>query len=215
MINPFFQFLISTGVPEETIILLLLFPFVATMIVTLRQIVGIKAFGIYTPLIITFAFLETGLRYGAAIFVLSLFIATLFRFLLQQMRILYLPKMAIILSVTVLSMFLILLEGALSRRTVLISLSVLPILIIITLVEKFITAQIEKGYRQALFLSVETLIISSICYFILAFQPLRTFVFLNPLIVVPIFLFNIILGRWDGLRLMEYIRFRKVIAHLE
>ena len=37
---------------------------IATFIAFLRQIVGIKAFGIYTPLLITFAFLATVLQIG-------------------------------------------------------------------------------------------------------------------------------------------------------
>ncbi len=58
--------MINQGVSEEAIILLLMLPIVATIIAFSRQVIGIKGFGIYTPLIISFAFLATGLKYGLA-----------------------------------------------------------------------------------------------------------------------------------------------------
>jgi hypothetical protein len=208
--DAFFTFLTSNGVPKETIAILLMFPILASFIVISRQVIGIKAFGIYTPLIITFAFLSTGFRYGAAIFILALSVATLVHYLLQRIRILYLPKMALILSITVLSMFLLLIEGAYNDRTVLIGLSIYPLLIIITLVETFINVQMEKGYRTAFILSLETLLLSTLGYYIVTYQPIRAFTLDNPWIILLVFGLIIFLGRWKGLRVSEYIRFRKV-----
>ena len=213
MMDSVFTFLTSNGVPRETIVILLMFPVLASFIVISRQVIGIKAFGIYTPLIITFAFLSTGFRYGAAIFILALTVATLVHYLLQRVRILYLPKMALILSLTVLAIFTLLFEGAYNDRTVLIGLSIYPLLIIITLVEKFINVQMEKGYKTAFILSLETLLLSTVGYFIVTLQPIRTFTFENPWIILVFLAIIIFLGRWNGLRLSEYIRFRKVWMH--
>ena len=55
------QYMINQGVPQETVVLLLMLPIVATIIALARQIIGIKGFGIYTPLIISFAFLAKSL----------------------------------------------------------------------------------------------------------------------------------------------------------
>jgi len=54
--------MINQGVPKETLVFLLMLPIVAIVISFARQVIGIKGFGIYTPLIITFAFLVTGLN---------------------------------------------------------------------------------------------------------------------------------------------------------
>ena len=53
-----FAFMVDNGVPKETIIFLLLLPVLATIIAIARQIVGINAFGIYMPLILSFAFMK-------------------------------------------------------------------------------------------------------------------------------------------------------------
>ncbi len=50
-------YMVAQGVPKETVVLILMLPIVATIIAFARQVIGVKGFGIYTSLIITFAFL--------------------------------------------------------------------------------------------------------------------------------------------------------------
>jgi hypothetical protein len=214
-ISPLINFFISEGVPLETIILILMLPIIATLIAFLRQVVGIKAFGIYTPLIITFAFLATnGLRYGIAIFLVILFLGMLMRFMLKPFRLLYLPRVAIMLTVVALFILLFLVFGGIVQRTGLASVSIFPIVIMITLVEKFVSVQIEKGDKTALILALETLIISIAGFYIASWGDLRTILLTYPwliLITIPI---NIIIGKWTGLRVSEYIRFRNILKKI-
>lgn len=203
--------MINNDVPKETIILLLMLPIIATFIVAIRQVVGIKAFGIYTPLIITFAFFETGLKYGLAIFIIILLVGTFVRYVVRSFSLLYLPRMGIVLTITAMAILLLLLEGSMSRRTVFINSSIFSILIMITLTEKFIAAQIEKGLRTAVILSIETLIISIMGYLILQWKLLQEFTFLYPQIILITIFINILLGRWRGLRLIEYFRFKELL----
>lgn len=94
--------------------------------------------------------------------------------------------------------------------------SIFPILIMIILVEKFIAAQIEKGWHTAIILTIETIIIAIICYFIINWQVLRLFILNNPAIAIfGAVAVNIFLGKWTGLRLVEYIRFKDVIKYVE
>jgi hypothetical protein len=214
-INPFLHLLMQEGVPFETIVLVLMLPIIATLIVFLRQVLGIKAFGIYTPLLITFAFLATnGLRYGIAIFVSVILVGLLTRFVLKPFRILYLPRVAIMLSVVALSMLILLAFGGSLRRTGLAAVSIFPILIMITLVEKFVAVQIEKGSKVAVLLAIETLIISIIGYFIASCSFLIGFLAAYPWIILFTFPLNILLGKWTGLRFTEYLRFREIMKKM-
>ena len=52
--------IIQGGVPDGTVVLMLMLPIVVTIIAFFRQVIGIKAFGIYTPALITFAFAAIG-----------------------------------------------------------------------------------------------------------------------------------------------------------
>ncbi len=210
------QYMSNQGVPENTIILILMLPIIATIIVFARQVIGIKAFGIYTSLIITFAFLITGLSYGLIFFILILAVGTLFRFLVRKIRLLYLPRMGIVLTAVALSILAIFFVGSYYHQTNLLSIPIFPILIVITLVEKFVTAQIERGDRIAIVLTLETLVLAIVCYYMANWNFLQNLILSYPeYVLLTVILINFGLGRWTGLRLFEYFRFKEVIKHIE
>lgn len=214
-ISPIISYFLHQGVPFETVILILMLPIVATFIAFLRQVVGIKAFGIYTPLIVTFAFLATnGIKYGIAIFLAVIFIGMLMRFALKPFRLLYLPRVAIMLTVVALVILSMLTFGGGLKRTGLAAVSIFPILIMITIVEKFVAVQIEKGNSPAIRLALETLIISILGYFIASSEWLIHFLTSYPWMVLVTIPLNIMLGKWTGLRISEYWRFRNVIKNM-
>ena len=213
-INPLISYFINQGVPLDTVILLLMFPVIVTLIAFFRQIIGIKAFGIYTPSIIIFAFLATGIKYGAAIFVTVILVGMLARLILKKLRLLYLPRIAITLTIVAISILFILVLGGSFQRTGLAAVSIFPLLIMITIVEKFITAQIEKGSRTALFLAVETFLISVIGYYLASWSLFIRIIIEYPWLVLLVIPINIFLGKWTGMRLSEYFRFREVLKKI-
>jgi len=210
------QYMTNNGVPRETIILLLMLPIIATIIAFARQVIGIKGFGIYTPLIISFAFLATGLKYGLAFFIAILLTGTVARFLAKRFRLLYLPRMALVLTAVAIAILFLLGIGAFYQKKGLIAASIFAILIMITLVEKFVAAQIERGTTKAIILTIETLILSIICYWAISWSWLQGIVILYPLwVIISTGIINVFLGKWTGLRLSEYFRFRDVIKNVE
>jgi hypothetical protein len=216
--HPLINFIVEQGVPLQTVALLLMLPVVVTLVAFFRQVVGIKAFGIYTPSIITFALLAfdpNGIKYGIAIFISVILVGTLSRLLMKKFRLLYLPRVAITVSIVSLAILGVLVVGGIDRRTGLASVSIFPLLIMITLAEKFIATQIEKGSRVALILAVETLIISVIGYFLVSWDALIILVLRFPWLILLTFVINFSLGKWTGLRITELFRFRKVIRHLQ
>jgi hypothetical protein len=215
-ISPIISYFVQQGLPIDTVILLLMLPIIVTLIAFFRQVVGIKAFGIYTPAIVTFAFLAIPqLRYGVVVFLSVILIGMLMRFALKKLRILYLPRVAITLSMVAIVILFLLTLGGSMQRTGLASVSIFPILIMITIVEKFVTTQIEKGNKIALILAVETLIISIVGYYVASWPFLIKTILTFPWIVLLTIPINIVLGRWSGLRLSEYIRFREILKNVK
>jgi hypothetical protein len=215
--HPLIAFFIEQGVPVQTVLLLLMLPVIATLVAFFRQVIGIKAFGIYTPSIITFALLAfdpNGIKYGIAIFVSVILVGMVTRFILKRFRLLYLPRVAITLSIISLSILIILVIGGMYQRTGLAAVSIFPLLIMITLAEKFIATQIEKGSRAAFILAVETLVISVIGYYLVSWHALTIMILEYPWVVLFTFVINFSLGKWTGLRLSEYFRFRKIARYL-
>lgn len=209
------SFFISQGVPYETVKLTLMLPIIVTAIAIFRQVLGFKAFGVYTPLLITFALLATnGLKYGIAIFVAVIVIGMAMRLALRPFRLFYLPRVAIMLTVVAILILVLLTFGGNMKRTGLASVSIFPILIMITMMEKFITVQIEKGAKAAVILATETLAISIIGYFLASWQNLISLVIVHPWTILLTLPVNIALGKWTGLRISEYWRFREVIKKM-
>lgn len=207
--------IIAQGVDINTVYLILALPFIATLIAAFRQLIGIRSFGIYAPLVLTFVFWETELKYGLAIFIVILLTGTAVRYILKNFRLLYLPRMAIVLTVISLAILLLLAIGGYFQRTGLATTPILAILILITLIEKFISTQVEKGARMAAALSVETVIISIAGYYFIIWDVFRNMVLNHPEYILLLFIINIFLGKWTGLRLREYFRFKDVIKHVE
>jgi len=169
------DYMITNGVPENLLGLILMVPIAATIIAFLREIVGIKGFGIYTSLIIGFAFLGTGIVNGLIIFALILLAGTFTRLFIKHLRILYLPRMAIVLSGVAFAIFLMFVVAAFYKQTDFLSISLLPIVIMIILVENFIAAQIERGPQTAITLTVETLLLPIMTsFFICALSAMNT-----------------------------------------
>lgn len=225
-ISPLIQFFLNQGLNLDTIILLLLFPVVATIVVILRQIVGIKAFGIYTPSIITLAFVFIAkdnfwdIKYAIAIYAIVLFVGMAMRYVLKKLRLLYLPRVAINLTVVSFSVLFTLVLAGYFGRTGFASTAIFPILVIIMLVEKFVTVQIEKGNRTAIILAIETLVIALIGYTVLSpTTPIGEytigFTLAHPVALLLIIPINIFIGKWTGLRLNEYFRFHDVINKIK
>jgi len=194
---------VSSGVPSNTIVLLLLFPLIAALIAAARHFLGIAGFGIFTPAMVSVALLATGIIPGITIFLVTLLMATMARLFLKKFKVHYLPRMAILLWFICLGIFVVVFAFP--------TVSIFPILFMILLVENFIEVQTGRSMREAIGMTSETLLIALVCYFLLNWSFLQSFVLLNPEIAVfGVLLFNIIVGRYAGFRLLEYQRFKSI-----
>lgn len=203
------------GIPIETLTLLLLFPVIATLVAFFRQVLGIKAFGIYTPSIITLVFYFIGLKYGITIYIAVIAIGMAMRVILKKLRISYLTRVAITLTIISLAVIGILMIGSMFGRTGFAVVSVFPVLILVILAEKFISVQIEKGSVPAILLAGETLVVSLAGVALLNYEVVTSFFLSYPWAILFIIPINILLGKWTGLRLTEYFRFREILRKMK
>lgn len=207
------NFLVNRGVPINNIILILMLPVIATILAFARQVIGIKAFGLITPAMTTLSFLVMGLPYGLVVFLIVLLSGTLTRLFLRRLRMLYLPRMALVLTNASLAILALLGLGVATERAATLSFSIFPILILTILAEEFIAVQFKAGARTALTTTASTLVLAIVCYYIVSWELLRTVLLSYPEAVLLAIPLNILLGRWTGLRLVEYIKFRELLRH--
>jgi len=186
-------------------------PILITLFSLSRQIIGIRGLGLSAGILMTMILAISGLKYGLVLILASAILLTLLRVILRKWRLLYLPKISLIL---ILTLTIIILFTALpfpfNQKT-----SLLSIGLILALAEKIILLQIEKKHREVFFSIIETLVLSVVGVSVILWPPLRVFALNRPdVIILACIIINIALGRWSGLRLNEYFRFHQVIKNI-
>jgi len=207
--------MIERGVPSNTLQLVLMLPVIVTVVAFMKQVVGLTTLGVYTPSILALSFIALDISYGLLFLFAILFIGTLTRLFLKRYRLLYIPRMAIVMIIVSFTILLLLLLGAYLNITQIVGISVFPMLIMSTMVEKFVSIQSGKGLKSAVLLITEAVSVAVLCYFIAEWTLLKVAVLGHPEIIFLFLLFNVFLARWTGLRLVEYARFRDIFRHLE
>jgi hypothetical protein len=207
---------INRGLPANIVVLVLLFPVIASLISFSRHIIGMKGFGIYIPAVLSVAFVSTGIINGILLFLLVLAAATLTRRAVKRLNLQYLPRTAMLFWGVSVVMILTLVGFSFLPTTIplnfLAGLNIFPLLIIILLTENFMESQLSSSQSAAVRLTVETLITALFCSIIIASEPIQRWVMLQPeLTLLIVAAFNILVGRYTGLRLLEWIRFRSII----
>lgn len=204
---------IFRGVSEETIILLVILPLVVSVVAAARHLFGFRGFGILIPTAIAVTYVVTGVTTGIFVFLLILVVATLARRLIKQLRLHYLPRMALLLWFVTLAVLVVILASPFFGLEELTAISIFPIVILILLFEEFISVQIGKSFREASRLTIETITIALLGYLIFKLEFLRHWALIYPhwVILAP-FVFNLLIGRFTGLRLLEHRRFKKLLG---
>ncbi|XOU94354.1 MAG: 7TM domain-containing protein [Candidatus Kerfeldbacteria bacterium] len=201
---------ITKGIPSNTIYMLLVFPFIAFVITLARQFVGMSTFGIFTPLVISLSLYILGIVFGIGILLIIVVVSYLLRKLLNKFKLLYIPKTGIVLSLIGLSFLGFVWFLSYYQISLAISIAIFPMLVMSTLSEKFLSAQSEAGLKEALWSALSTVIVSIVAYYLIVWNTFNSLIMSWPeLIILPI-IGLVILGKFTGLRLTEFFRFRSL-----
>jgi len=198
-------------VPRETLIYLLMLPILATLVVISRHIFGLKSFGMYVPIIATYALATLGFKLGIALILYLVGIGLLIRIIITPLRIHYLSRISLIIGISTIAALGFLYSMSLFNSTAVFARqSALPIILVLTLCESFISTEIQKGLRTGIYLFVETMTIAVIGYFLLNWDRAQNFILDFPYIIIITVLVNVLIGKWKGLRFFEMWRFRTI-----
>ncbi len=195
-------------VPLQAINLILVLPVIACIVVIFRNIVGIETFGTFAPVIVSLAFLMTGLVWGVVIFCVIVGVGTVMRSALAWFRIQLVARLAILIAMVSATMAALTVAGAYFGVGALLNVSIFPMVIMSNVIENFTTTQVEMGTREALRLTANTLLVCSACYLTIELGGLQSIILSFPETLVAVIVLEALIGKWRGLRLLEYLRFR-------
>ena len=193
---------------QQTYAILLMVPVGAFIMLLLRNLVGLKTFGTFMPVLVALAFRDTGLTAGVALFVLVVGAGLLARFYLERLRLLLVPRLTAILILVVLLMAMV---SVLSNRMELevgLSVALFPMVIMAMTIERMSVAWDERGGANAVREGVGTLMVAALAYLVMSWPWLERFVFVFPEFLLLLLAGCLLLGRYYGYRLTELYRFR-------
>jgi hypothetical protein len=199
------------GISQNLLVILLMIPFGAIVVVIFRNVVGLETFGTFLPALIAAAARETGLLWGLIGFVMIILISSLVRRVLDKVHLLHSPKMAILLTNVVIVILLITIFGVQFNLFELAHVSLFPIAILAITAERFSLMEIEQGWRKALTISLNTLVVIAAAYAVMASLFLQSMILAFPELLFLIIALNLWLGKWVGMRVTEFYRFRRLL----
>lgn len=203
---------IAQGIPANILVLLLLFPVTATLIAVFRHIIGFRGFGVNTPAVLAVAFVSTGIVKGLIIFTLVFVSVLLGKEVINRMKLQYIPRAALLLWFVSAMVFGLLLASPYLPFGDLASIGIFPLLMIILLSENFMDAHVTSTIQKALQLTFETVILAILSALFMRTYEVQKFVIVFPeLTLVAVFVLNIVVGKYTGLRVSEFFRFKPII----
>jgi hypothetical protein len=191
---------------------LLLVPFGILVIVLLRNFIGLSSFGTFAPVLIALAFRETELLKGILLFMLIVSLGLVFRFYLERLRLLLVPRLAAVVTIVVLLMTAIsLLSERMGTETGL-SVSLFPMVIISMVIERMSIVWEERGAATSIREGLGSLLMASLAYLVISIDVLEYWVTVFPEVNLIVLGLIVALGRYTGFRLTELFRFRQLVA---
>jgi hypothetical protein len=188
--------------------LLLVVPVGVFLLVVLRNVIGIKTFGTFMPVLIALAFRETHLAWGITLFVGIVSTGLLVRLYLENLKLLLVPRLAAVLIVVILVMAGV---STLSHKldiTSGLSVALFPIVIMTMTIERMSITWDELGAGEAIREGIGSLIVAIICYLVMTLEAIQHLFFAFPELLLIVLAATVLLGRYSGYRLTEIARFR-------
>ena len=198
---------------KQNLFLLLMLPLGGLLVALLRNIVGIRTFGVFLPVLIAFSLLETGFTMGLVLFLfLILFVGMITR-PFDEMGLLHTPKLVISLTLMVLVMAGGSYLGTLWEVSWLDALTLFPTIILTISAERFSKLIVEDGFHKATGTLVQTLLAVSVCFLVFSIPGLDTVLILFPELMLLVIVSCMLLGRYVGLRWTELLRFQPLLKY--
>jgi hypothetical protein len=193
---------------QEVYRILLTIPLGAFLLVILRNVVGVKTFGTFMPVLIALSFRETQLGWGLVLFSLVIACGLVIRFYLEQLKLLLVPRLGAVLIIVIMLMAAI---SILSHKLGLergLSVALFPMVIMTMTIERMSIVWEERGATEAIQQGVGSLLVAAIAFLFMSNPYLEHMVFVFPEMLLIVLAITLLLGRYSGLRLLEIKRFK-------
>ncbi len=213
---------ITAGIPSEVLLFILFLPFLMTISVFLKQMIGVETVGVFQTIVLTLSFLVLGITLGTLTFLFTLVIGMIGRVLLQKAHVLYVARISLVLSLAAIGLFVALVVGAQNGYQFGLEgtggtaalLGIFPMILIAIQADRLSVLVVKRrDLREDLIRLISTYLAVVVGYLIIKVDILELTLLAIPELVLIAFIVQYAIGRYAGLRVVEYLRFRELFKH--
>lgn len=202
----------ALNMPAQAAAILLCLPLCALMVTVLRNLFGLKSFGIFMPMLVASACSLIGLYTGLLGLSVIVGFGMLCHIALAKIKMLKIPRLAALITIVSAATLLLLITVKQLSTLQVGVLSLFPVVIISFLADKMSELAEEQLWQELLLTLLGTLLIVACCYQVISSATLLGLLVLFPEVFLLILAAQIYLGCWTGLRINELLRFKTVLA---
>jgi transglutaminase-like putative cysteine protease len=193
---------------QSALRLLLAIPLGALIVAVFRNLIGVPTFGTFMPVLIAFALRAVPIYIGLAMVAAVIGVGVFGRLVLERLRLLLVPRLAILLCLVVLGVAAFALIGRRFEARDLMQGVIFPIVILTMLIERFSIAVAEEGMRTALVRAAYSLLVTGAVYPVLRNPTAEYLMFTFPELIFCVMGLLVWIGGYTGYRLLDLVRFR-------
>ncbi len=183
--------------------LLMVLPMGAFLVVLARSFIGLKAFGLFTPMLIALAFLQIGPVFGPVVLISSVTVGMIIAPSLLRLRMTRVGFLGVLISLVVL--VLTMLQEILDRE---LQVDAFPVVVCALVVERWWKQWEKDGWWTAARIAGNTFVLALAIEFVIVSHVALALIDISPMVLPALSAVAIaILGRYRGLRLTEIGRF--------
>ena len=194
----------------STVGFLLLLPVACLLVCLTRNLLGLETFGTFAPALLGLAFRCTDSPTGVFLLMLVVVFGWHFRSLLAPLRLLPVPRSALLIS------FIAVLLVVATQVAVLLGVSaaelpgLLPMVILAGIIERFRATEEDGGLPQSTRILGQTMLVTALVWVVVRQSWLLSLVMRQPEWLGVVFAGQLWVGRYAGLRLLERLRFQSL-----
>jgi len=183
----------------------------STLVVAMRQIVGVHTFGTFAPVLLALAYVSTGLLLGLVLTVVMCGLAVAVEPVIRRLELPRVARLAVLIGAV--TMLIVGNEALAGSPDASMLGAAFPVVVLAALIERFSECRLEDGLSSALTGWFTTVTVAVLVSVLLVLPTVRAASETHPLgLAAGLTGACILVGRYRGLRVSELVRFRAVTA---
>ncbi|UFX82662.1 7TM domain-containing protein [Candidatus Absconditicoccus praedator] len=193
---------------------------VGVLIVSIfRQVIGFSVFGVYNPILFAVSMVVLGIQLTFVLLFISFLSSIIINLFTRRVYLLHSAKISLLMIIYfVIGFFVFWADRFFAFNIVDYSIFtnsfiIFPLIFLIIVANKVFSENFSLFSKGWIVSFIEFIIVSFVVYWVLTWHGFQFFMLSYPDIIFFVLLLNILVGRFTGLQLLEYLRFRPLMKN--